>query len=308
MGHFFARMFTGFPAFSLILLTRMKHAGAYDQIAPILETRTKYMKTTISALILLCLAASPALADVGISPLRHVLTTDTREATITISNPSERILDGRVSWIDLTATPTGYAPADKETRKKLSAAPYLTVTPAFFRLEPGARTEVTVSLRKGMDLPQGERRSHLLIETGTSRTPLRNASTSGLQVDVDLGISTPVILRNGQNANARLDDTKLIRDDNGALVLSTAITQLGDISTFGQLTATFKPYENDQNITALGVRDNVAGYLDAAYRTVEIPLGYETLGQGELTLRYEGVQEFSGRVFDERKFDIAPPR
>ncbi len=266
------------------------------------------MKTTLFALILLGFATSPSLADVGISPLRHVLTSETRDTKITISNPSERILEGRVSWIDLTATSTGYAPSDIATRKSLSAAPYLTVSPAFFRLEPGARIEVNVRIRDGVDIPRGERRSHLLIETGTSRSPLRNASTSGLQVDVDLGVSTPVIIRNGENAIARLDDTKLIRDENGALVLSTAITQLGDISTFGQLTATFKPYNDSEKTTALGVRDNVAGYLDAAYRTVEIPLGYESLGQGELTLRYEGVQEYAGQIFDERKFDIAPPR
>ena len=265
------------------------------------------MKALFPTLIFLCLAAWPALADIDISPLRHVLSTDAHEATIAISNPSQRILDGQVSWVDLTATATGYAPADITARKNLSAAPYLTVSPAFFRLEPGARIEITLRLKDGITIPRGERRSHLLIETAASRTPLRNASTKGLQVDIGLGVSTPVILRNGENAAARFDDTKLLRDENGALVLSTSITPLGDISTYGRITATFKTHDAIGDITALGVRDNVAGYLDAEHRTVEIPLGYESLGQGELTLRYEGVEEFAGRLFDERKFDIAPP-
>lgn len=263
------------------------------------------MKSAFLALILWPLAAFAAAADIDISPLRNVLSEDKREATISISNPSQRILSGQVSWLDLVATPTGYAPADVAMRRRLSAAPYLTVSPAYFRLEPGARVTITLKLKDGQRPPPGERRSHLLIETAASRTPLRNAS-NGLQVDVGLGVSTPVILRNGGKAEAKFGDTKLLRDENGALVLATSITPKGDISSYGRVTATFRPRSAPQEVRALGVRDNIAGYLEAEQRTVELPLGYESLGAGELTLRYEGVEEFAGRLFDERTFDIAP--
>ncbi|MEO1243906.1 MAG: hypothetical protein AAFX54_18510 [Pseudomonadota bacterium] len=266
------------------------------------------MKSALFSLLFWSLTAFAVRADIDISPLRHVLSEASSEATVSISNPSQRILDGQVSWVDLKATETGYAPADIETRKRLSAAPYLTLSPAYFRLEPGARVEVTIKFKKGMRLPRGERRSHLLIETGASRTPLRNASNNGLQVDVGLGVSTPVILRNGKNASGRFGETRLLRDENGSLILATSIASLGDISTYGRVTATFKTTGSAPDaVKALGVRDNIAGYLEAGQRKVEIPLGYESLGQGELTLRYEGVEEFNGRLFDERKFDIAPP-
>ncbi|NOX95536.1 MAG: molecular chaperone [Alphaproteobacteria bacterium] len=265
------------------------------------------MKTAYGVLIIWLSICSSALADIEVSPLRHVITAKAREATIAVSNPSHRVLDARVSWVDLTATETGYAPAEKQARKLLSAAPYLIVSPAFFQLEPGGRIEITVKLRDGVTPPQGERRSHLLIETAASRTPIRKASANGLQVDIGLSISTPVILRNGDHAAARIGETKLLRDDDGMLLLATAIEPAGVISTFGRLTATFKPHGEDGVVQALGIRDNVAGYLDAPKRMVEIPLGYESLGEGELTLRYEGAAEFTGQTFDERKFDIAPP-
>jgi hypothetical protein len=265
------------------------------------------MKTAIGVLFLWLSMLSGALADIEISPLRHVLTSEAREAKIAVSNPSRRLLEGRVSWIDLTATETGYRPADKEARKLLSAAPYLTVSPAYFRLEPGARMEIIVKLKDGVTPPPGERRSHLLIETDASRTPIRKASDNGLQVDIGLSVSTPVILRNGNRASAHIGETKLLRDDNGMLLLATSIEPGGEISTYGQLTATFKPLGGDNNVQALGARENVAGYLDAPRRVIEIPLGYESLGAGELTLRYVGAAEFSGREFDQRKFDIAPP-
>ena len=260
-------------------------------------------------LFLLCLLApTAALADIELAPLRNVLTAEHREATFTVSNPTRRILDGRVSWIDLTATEKGYAHATPETRAKMNAAPYLTVSPAQFRLKPGAQIIITVKLKAGLTPPPGERRSHLLIETGAARTLIRKASDKGLQVDIEAGVSAPVILRGQGRAAAAIGETKLLRDHDGLLMVSAAITPLGDQSTYGRLTATYQPVDGSAATAVLGVRENVAGYPDAAQRVVEIPFGSFSLEAGELTLRYEGEAEFDGQVFDERSFDIAPPQ
>jgi P pilus assembly chaperone PapD len=258
-------------------------------------------------LLITILAMGPARADIELSPLRQVLTNKTRVATFTLSNPSARIIDGRVTWVDLSATQTGYAPADAQTRAGLSAAPYLTLTPAQFRLEPGARTEVTVRLKDGARPPPGERRSHLLVETSAARTLIRKAS-SGLQADIAVGVSVPVLLRGRGCGAAVLSETKLLRDGDGLLLISTAIEPTGAYSTYGRLTATFLPAAADEEPELLGVRDNVAGYPDAPHRLVEIPFGFFSLGAGELTLRYEGGGEYAGRIFDERSFTIAPPK
>ncbi len=278
------------------------------EIAPILTAEASLMIKALTFLIIAILACGPARADIEISPLRQVLSAKTREAAFTISNPSSRILDGHVSWVHLMATQTGYAPAAPAVRESLSAAPYFTVSPAQFRLEPGARIEVTINLKDGANPPAGERRSHLLIETGAARTLIRKASGGGLQADMGVGVSAPVILRGKGRGSAIISETKLLRDSEGPLIIAATIKPTGQHSTFGQITATFEPAGASGAREVLGVLDNVAGYPDADQRVIEIPLGFFSLGEGELTLRYEGGAEYAGRLFDERSFTIAPPK
>lgn len=264
------------------------------------------IKTAAAGLLLAFMAFQNACADIKLSPLRQVITPDAPAAVFEISNPSSRILEARVSWIDLRATQTGYASADAELRRSSSAAPYLVVSPAQFQLEPGARTSVTVRIKDGAQIPKGERRSHLLIETGASRTPIRKAG-GGLPVDIGLGVSAPVMIRNGGDAKAQIEDVKLLRDDDGLLLLSLAIAPKGDISTFGRVDVTFASAQAPEAPELLSVRRNVSGYADAEKRIVEAPLGFVNLGPGKLTVRYQGEGEFDGRIFDARTFDVAPP-
>ena len=264
------------------------------------------MKIALFSLFAAVAVANPALADMAVSPLRHVLDAETREAQFVVSNPTPRILDGRASWIDLAATPTGYINADSSTRAHLSAAPWFTLQPAHFRLEPGARIEITVRVKDGVKPPAGERRSHLLIETAAARTLMRKASDKGLQVDIDAGVSVPVILRGAGDGDARIAETKLLRDSEGLLLLSTAIEPDGAHSAFGRLTAIFDPKYDGERQT-LAVRENIAIFPDTDMRLYELPLGFFSLGAGKLTLRYEGAAEYEGRVFDERRYEIAPP-
>ena len=264
-------------------------------------------KTCVLRALFACIfMIGAARADMGLSPLRHVLTPENHSAVFTVSNPSDRIMDGRVTWVDLSATEMGYAPATPDARAGLSAAPYLVVSPAQFRLKPGARMTVTVKIKEGARIPKGERRSHLLIETKASRTPIRKASSSGLEVDIGVGMSAPVILRNGGKVKADIAETKLLRDDDGLLMLETSIAPTGAVSSFGRIAVTFADHATGE-IRVLGIRENVAGFIDAPRRKVTVPLGFMSLSAGELTVRYEGAEEFDGLVFDQRVFDIAPP-
>lgn len=267
------------------------------------------MKKAILGLLLCLLAPQGAQADMMLSPLRQVITAQAPNAVFSISNSSDRMLEGRVSWIDLTATETGYAPASIDARPALSAAPYLVVSPAQFRLEPGSHVEINVSLKDGAVIPQGERRSHLLVETAAARTRIRKAgNNSGLQVDIGLGVSAPVMLRSGDGSvEAKIGETKLVRDKNGLLSLETSIIPGGVRSSYGRIAVFFEADNGGGEKRLLGIRENVAGFLDAPSRKVETPLGFGSLEAGELTVRYEGAAEYDGRVFDTRSFDVAPP-
>ncbi len=248
--------------------------------------------------------AAPAQAEIVLSPLRQVVTKERPVATYEIANTSDRIIDGRVGWVDLSAIETGYTEAAPAARATLSAAPYLVVSPARLRLEPGKRAVVTVRLKKGAVIPAGERRSHLLIETTPVRTPLRRAG-GGLEVDVELGVSTPVILRGGAAAPAvSFAQTRLVRDSDGLLEIETTLSRTGRYSAYGHLTAAMT---RGGQTSALAEIRNVSVHVDASARRLTIPLAQNALPAGLLTLRYVGDAEYAGRAFAEKTFEIAPP-
>lgn len=250
------------------------------------------------------LAAQGAAAELLVAPLRQVITAKTPVARYQISNPSDRFVDARVGWIDLSATPDGYVTASASARPDLSAAPWLVVSPARLRLEPGARAEVVVRLKKGAAIPAGERRSHLLIETSPARTPLRRAS-AGLEADVGLGVSTPVILRGGYAAPAvGFDQSKLVRDDHGALVFETTLKSAGRYSAYGTIEAILVSGDRKERIARIA---NIAVYPDAGARRLALPLGREHLPGGMLRVTFTGDGETGGRALAEKSFEIGPP-
>ncbi len=247
---------------------------------------------------------APANGEILVSPLRQVVSAQAPVVRYQVSNPSDRFVDARIGWIDLTATPDGYEPASAELRPALSAAPYLVVSPARLRLEPGARAEVVVRLKKGATIPSGERRSHLLIETAPARTPLRRAST-GLEVDVGLGVSTPVILRGGYGApSVAFTRSKLIRDDNGLIALETTLTAGGKFSAYGTLEATLVSGKTPERVARIA---NIAVYPDAGARRLVVPLGHEHLPAGSLRVTFAGAGALRGRDLAVKTFEIAPP-
>ncbi len=265
------------------------------------------------AVILACVLAAlgVARAEIMISPLRQVLTPETGSVVYDVSNPSDRIVSGRVSWRDLSAQTDGYRTATPEERTGLSAAPFLSVEPASFRLEPGARTQIVIRLRNA-SLPAGERRSHLLIETDAVRTPLIRAS-SGLEVDIKMGVSTPVILRDGPVSKARRPDisfgrSRLLRDQDGGLELETHLVREGAFSSFGALQVEFVAAGAQAAKPDILARlDNVAVHADAAERRITMALTRASLPAGTLTIRYDGAGEYAGHPFASKSFEIDAP-
>lgn len=253
------------------------------------------------------LAALPALAPAAraeflVSPLRQVITAKEPVARYRVSNASDRIVEARVDWIDLSATPEGYVLAATAERPGLSAAPYLTLSPSRLRLEPGGHAEVVVRLKKGVAIPPGERRSHLLIETAPMRTPLRRAST-GLEVDVGLGISTPVILRNGfSTPSLSFDHSKLSRDADGNLVFDTTLTSAGRYSAYGSITAVLDRQGRYEPLAQIA---NIAVYPDSGARRLSLPLRREALPEGKLRIEFR--IDGQDRATLSKVFEIAPP-
>ncbi|MEO1014436.1 MAG: hypothetical protein AAFX08_04530 [Pseudomonadota bacterium] len=254
-----------------------------------------------------CCAVS-ANAQLLVAPLRAVLSADTPNATIEVSNPSDRIVDVRADWLDLAADIDGYLAAGADARARLSAAPFLNLEPASMRLEPGGRARVQLTLRKGADIPAGERRSHLLLSAAPARSSIRRAS-GGLNADISLSISLPVLVRGAgdvSSVRARFEATHLDRDNAGDLMLVSNIQRSGTFSPYGALIATFEPKPGRQQ-EELARLENVAAPIDSPAARIQLPLGVDVLPAGTLKLRFEGRAEFEGKTFASKRFDIAPP-
>lgn len=252
-------------------------------------------------------ATTPARsAEFAIAPLRRVLTEEARDATFVVSNPSDRPLKARIDLIDFAATETGYRPATPGERAAGSAAPYLTLSPAYVTIDPGRSTEINVRVKKGARIPAGERRSHLLVETDAVRSPLLKAG--GLAADIGLSITVPVVLRGGARgpAQARLGDTRLARAPDGALELQTAIEPVGRYSAYGALTVKFYESETGRERDLGSVR-NVAAWIGVRRRRYVVPLGVPRLPAGRLVVAYVGADEYEGAVIATREFSIQAP-
>ncbi len=262
---------------------------------------------TIAAVILAMIAAKGAHAEIQVTPLRQVLGETARTGVYEISNPSARTIDVEVSWVDLVATERGYAPADAQTRARSSAAPYLVVSPTHFTLEPGKRESLFVALRRGVEPLPGERRSHLKIAARAERSLIRRAG-GGVQLDLDMAISTPVIVRGGEaRASAAIGTTRLVRDEDGSLALETDIAVSGEYSAYGRLSVLFTR-DARRKAREIARLNNIAVYPDTERRRVRIPLGRKEFGEGVLTVRFDGDAEFAGEEFDARSFALKPPR
>lgn len=259
------------------------------------------------------LGPAPAAASFLVSPLRLVLNPESPSDRFEISNPSQRIVDISASWLDLTTTEVGYTPALAAERSAISAAPYLVVSPASLRLAPGERAEVTVSVHEGAAIPNEERRSHLLFTSSAVRTALRKAG-GGLEADIGLAISTPVILRprpvsaqSRPKPRARIGKTELTRSEDGGLDLVTSIERRGPFSLYGRLDVVLKEDRKDVAESVLATLQNAAVYTDSPTQTFRLPLGVRALPEGVLTVRYEGAAEYEGRTLARKSFNVAPP-
>ena len=251
-------------------------------------------------LALLCALLAPmsVAAEMTISPTRTLISATNPTAIIEVSNPSDRIVDINIDWLDLWATKDGYRVATPAERETLSAAPFLVLSPPTLRLEPGTRGQVTITLRDGLPDLKEERRSHLLFSSNAVRTQLRK--TGGLEVDAQLQISTPVILRTRDTTpKVKISTTKLLRNEDGLLSLDITLSAKGNSSAIGMLTV-------EQPDTKPITIDNLAIYTDEGKRRVVVPLGKSALERSSITVLYSGIAEQNGALLATKKFSVTP--
>lgn len=232
-----------------------------------------------------------------ITPHRLVFEARRRSAAVSVINSGSDSASFRVSLVRMRMSETGeFAVVDTVQAGEAFADTLVRYSPRQIELAPRETQVVRLQLRKPADLPPGEYRSHLLVQS----IPRTRASTDpaaddgrprGVQVRIVpiYGTAIPVIVRHGVTA-AEVSLTDL-RMQAGAeadpATASLVIRRQGNRSTFGDLTVTHVPDRGAPQV--IGVMKGVSVYSPNAARIIRIPLtlpGESVPAGGRLLVSY----------------------
>ena len=277
------------------------------------------MKRKIIALFALLVATlsapqpAQAVGDLTITPWRVAFQARDRSAGIELLNTSNETHTYRMGWILLKAMPSGAyepVPYDKDKDKDPYSVPNMIVfSPRQVRIEPHGEQVVRLSLRRPADLPPGEYRAHLtFVRMADNRPPPKqdpNAKSISMALNVNLGFSIPVIVRQGDDRDQKvaLMNPKLAIDGKNT-VLKVDITRVaGKFSTYGEIHAFWKPLKGSE--IEIGMMNNVALFPELKTRNIVIPVTTkENITGGTIRMVYTGKYESEGVKWDEKSFPV----
>lgn len=274
------------------------------------------MKTTrfFSSLALagcLTLSCSTAFANMLISPLRVLLTEDSRTATITLRNTGAGPRTYRLSWIPKQMKETGgYEPTVDESRIPPPAADMIRFSPQQITVPAEENQTIRLSLRPPPNFKPGEYRSHLklsvLPDVSEPITTLNAGQENGIRMELDMQMSfvMPVVVRKGV-APPSVNISKievLPANEEKPLRLAITLDRDGDSSSFGDVVV---EYQTDRSspVKLIGRQGDVSIFTEIKRRIVTIPLGTNRIPAGSFVrVAYVGAQEYSGKIWDEEVF------
>ncbi len=269
------------------------------------------------ALVIMGLAW-PALADITITPTRVVMEPGTRDAVVTLRNPSDRERVYRVSWAEREMTADGSVEPRAEPGP-FAASPHVRIAPRRVAVGPGQTQTVRLHLRPPADLPPGEYRSHLVLGLepeseasfimGQEETP---AEGVGFRLEALLSFALPVIFRHGEGGEPQVAishvEPRTFESRRGTeFGLLVSLEREGAWSSFGRVVA-YQQVDQNAPVQEIGYARDVAIYAEANQSRVMVPLRPDvTLQPGAwLRVTYEHQGQRFGQVMAERVFQMAP--
>lgn len=218
-------------------------------------------------------AQSPTPAPAGgllVSPTYVLFDGRERSKALLLTNRGEAVETYRVSIIDRRQMPDGQlAETDRPGAGEGFASHLVRYAPREVLLQPNKPQTIRVLLQLPADLPDGEYRSHILVQQvpKPSEPPLAE-KPEGLSVTIRaiFGVSVPLIIRKGQlDASASLSDVRALRLADGRSAIGLKLNRSGTRSLRG-----------DFNVLVdgapAGQLTNINVFLSTPYRELTIPL------------------------------------
>nr|WP_319555385.1 fimbria/pilus periplasmic chaperone [uncultured Vibrio sp.] len=266
----------------------------------------------LATLLLPVLLASNASASLLISPTRVTFAERDRSTKVFLMNTSSETKTYRLEFQQQRQLPNGLyqSLSESELVGFNTASHMLRFSPRQVTLKPGERQQVRIAVRRPKDLAPGEYRSHLLLAALPGSKDRRQTEGVGLQLNLRLSFSIPVIVRvGGLNATAEFGSVELYRDAGSAKPdgLAFALNRSGLHSTFGSLKAFWLPHEGGKE-RQIATLNNVAIFHENSQRLVRLPFHDPIARDGTLRLIYQGDDEFSDRTLAEQQLTISDYR
>ena len=260
---------------------------------------------------LLALAYVPAYADLMINPTRVVLEKNTRAASIDLINDGNKPASYRVTLVNRRMLENGeFARVEQPLPGEQFADHMVVFSPRQFTLAPGASQVVRVAVRKPAGLAAGEYRSHLSFDRlpdADESTDIENQNRSkpgdqiGIQVRALLGVSIPVIVREGDTSAAvSISHLQLRKPTSPGQppMFDLQLNRSGNRSVYGDIVVDFRP-EGSSTATTVGRVGGVAVYVPNALRratiNLQVPPGL-ALERGQLRVKFQERAEEGGKL------------
>lgn len=211
------------------------------------------------------------LANITISPQRVVLENGQRVAEVMLVNRSEKKEKFRILLHNQKMLENGsLVEAEEETGNDFFAKDKLIISPRQVVLEPKGTQKIRIMSRIKNGHPDGEYRTHLLVQNIPEPVPARNDDEEmeglGVSIRAIFGMSVPVITRKGNlSAEVSISNPKFLSKEEGKFV-EFRINRKGNKSVIG----TVEVFSGSERLTII---KNLAVYLSIPGRivTVQIP-------------------------------------
>lgn len=272
--------------------------------------KTRWSHLALSMAIGLSAIALPsnfANAGLTIFPLKIVMEERERFTEIHIFNSGEEVSSFKLDWRFQKQTPSGkYEMIDSTTTPEFDLSKHMVYTPRRVTLQPDGRQTVRLSIRRaGLDVPAGEYRGHLLVQSYAEEAPQSTleANPDGKQTVVRVfpGYTIPIIYRVGAyDANFKISNVRFNEKGNKLLL---RIDRSGVHGSVGSLRAYHVLPGKDP--VEVGLKNNVNIFEELDHRDADIELTQTGFSGGQLHIVYNGEGPQAGQVLAETYVPLA---
>ena len=237
-------------------------------------------------------------------PTRVVMGARDRSAMVRLINNGTAEGVYRISFVTKDMIPQGALKAREKKKGRLYSEDIVRVSPRRVVLKPGQLQNVRLMVKRKKGMAEGEYRSHLkftLLPDKTKSTFNNESEKNKLSISMEalIGFSIPIIVHHGKDLNVKVttNPIKIVKDKNGKKHVKFSMTRDGNISTYGDLTVTYKkPNGKEYVINKMG---GIAIYTSIKKRLFDLPVKLPkgvSLGKGKILVDYSNKEEDGGRL------------